>query len=39
MIAQSLTVLDHHLQSKGLKTVKTWTDDKWWFGLIICQVS
>jgi len=26
------------LQSKGLNTVKTWTDEKGWFGLILCQV-
>jgi uncharacterized SAM-dependent methyltransferase len=27
------------LETKGLKTVKTWTDEKGWFGLILCQVE
>ncbi|WP_071190504.1 L-histidine N(alpha)-methyltransferase [Trichormus sp. NMC-1] len=34
-----LTTMEKQLQSKGLKTVKTWTDEKGWFGLILCQVK
>jgi uncharacterized SAM-dependent methyltransferase len=30
--------MEKQLQGKGLKTVKTWTDEKGWFGLILCQV-
>jgi L-histidine Nalpha-methyltransferase len=34
-----LRTLETQLQTKGLKTVKTWTDEKGWFGLILCQVK
>jgi uncharacterized SAM-dependent methyltransferase len=34
-----LTTMEKQLQSKGLNTVKTWTDEKGWFGLILCQVE
>ncbi len=33
-----LATMETQLQSKGLKTVKTWTDEQQWFGLILCQV-
>ncbi|MBJ7295201.1 MAG: L-histidine N(alpha)-methyltransferase [Dolichospermum sp.] len=33
-----LPTMETLLQSKGLNTVKTWTDEKGWFGLILCQV-
>ncbi|WP_353930606.1 L-histidine N(alpha)-methyltransferase [Okeanomitos corallinicola TIOX110] len=33
-----LATMEKQLQSKGLNTVKTWTDGKGWFGLILCQV-
>jgi dimethylhistidine N-methyltransferase len=33
-----LATMEKQLQGKGLKTVKTWTDEKGWFGLILCQV-
>ena len=33
-----LRTMETQLQSKGLNTVKTWTDEKGWFGLILCQV-
>jgi dimethylhistidine N-methyltransferase len=29
--------MEKQLQSKGLNPVKTWTDEKGWFGLILCQ--
>jgi dimethylhistidine N-methyltransferase len=34
-----LRTMETQLQTKGLKTVKTWTDEKGWFGLILCQVE
>ncbi|MFO5492023.1 MAG: L-histidine N(alpha)-methyltransferase [Cuspidothrix sp.] len=34
-----LRTIQTQLQSKGLNTVKTWTDEKGWFGLILCQVE
>ncbi|MFM7408903.1 MAG: L-histidine N(alpha)-methyltransferase [Cuspidothrix sp.] len=34
-----LTKMSQQLDSKGLKTIKTWTDEKEWFGLILCQVK
>ncbi|QSV71570.1 MAG: L-histidine N(alpha)-methyltransferase [Aphanizomenon flos-aquae KM1D3_PB] len=34
-----LRTMEKQLQSKGLNTVKTWTDEKGWFGLILCQVE
>jgi L-histidine Nalpha-methyltransferase len=34
-----LPTMETLLQSKGLNTVKTWTDEKGWFGLILCQVK
>ncbi|MTJ13825.1 L-histidine N(alpha)-methyltransferase [Anabaena sp. UHCC 0187] len=34
-----LATMEKELQSKGLKTVKTWTDEKGWFGLILCQLK
>ena len=34
-----LRTIETQLQSKGLNTVKTWTDEKGWFGLILCQVE
>ncbi|MFN5874530.1 MAG: L-histidine N(alpha)-methyltransferase, partial [Aphanizomenon sp.] len=33
-----LPTMETLLQSKGLNTVKTWTDKKGWFGLILSQV-
>lgn len=33
-----LTHLEQDLKSKGIKPVKTWTDDKQWFGMILGQV-
>ena len=33
-----LATMQKQLQTKGLKTVKTWTDKKGWFGLILSQV-
>jgi uncharacterized SAM-dependent methyltransferase len=33
-----LTVMQHELQAKGLKSLQVWTDPKQWFGLILCQV-
>jgi L-histidine Nalpha-methyltransferase len=32
-----LATMQKQLDSKGLKTLKTWTDEKRWFGLILCQ--
>ncbi|NET01774.1 MAG: L-histidine N(alpha)-methyltransferase [Sphaerospermopsis sp. SIO1G2] len=32
-----LTNMKESLQNKGLNPVKTWTDEKGWFGLILCQ--
>ncbi|TAF04348.1 MAG: L-histidine N(alpha)-methyltransferase [Nostocales cyanobacterium] len=34
-----LGMMEKQLEEKGLKTVKTWTDEKGWFGLILCQVK
>ena len=34
-----LRTIETQLQSKGLNTVKTWTDEKGCFGLILCQVE
>ena len=35
----NLITMEKQLETKGLKTVKTWTDEKRWFGLILCQVE
>ncbi|QJB46018.1 L-histidine N(alpha)-methyltransferase [Dolichospermum flos-aquae] len=35
----NLATMEKNLSDKGLKTVKTWTDEKGWFGLILCQVE
>ncbi|OBQ35500.1 MAG: methyltransferase [Anabaena sp. MDT14b] len=35
----NLATMEKNLSDKGLKTVKTWTDEKEWFGLILCQVE
>ena len=35
----NLVTMKKQLETKGLKTVKTWTDEKGWFGLILCQVE
>ncbi|MDZ8188698.1 MAG: L-histidine N(alpha)-methyltransferase [Nostoc sp. ChiSLP02] len=32
-----LALMEKQLKSHGLKTLKTWTDPKNWFGLILCQ--
>jgi L-histidine Nalpha-methyltransferase len=32
-----LVVMQKELETHGLKTLKTWTDPKQWFGLILCQ--
>ncbi|AFZ56464.1 L-histidine N(alpha)-methyltransferase [Anabaena cylindrica FACHB-243] len=34
-----LTNMQKQLEIQGLKTVKIWTDEKQWFGLILCQVE
>jgi L-histidine Nalpha-methyltransferase len=34
-----LKKVEKQLQTKELKTLKTWTDEKGWFGLILCQVK
>ena len=34
----NLATMEKNLSDKGLKTVKTWTDEKGCFGLILCQV-
>ncbi|QSV61978.1 MAG: L-histidine N(alpha)-methyltransferase [Dolichospermum sp. DL01] len=34
----NLATMEKNLSDKGLKTVKTWTDEKEWFGLILCQL-
>jgi dimethylhistidine N-methyltransferase len=34
-----LATMEKQLQGKGLKTVKTWTDEKGWFGLILCKLK
>ncbi|MEA5617033.1 L-histidine N(alpha)-methyltransferase [Cronbergia sp. UHCC 0137] len=34
----NLATMAKQMESKELKTVKTWTDEKGWFGLILCQV-
>ncbi len=35
----NLVTMKKQLETKGLKTVKNWTDEKGWFGLILCQVQ
>jgi L-histidine Nalpha-methyltransferase len=35
----NLVTMEKQLETKGLKTVKTWTDEKGWFGLILCQIQ
>jgi L-histidine Nalpha-methyltransferase len=32
-----LAIMQKQLETHGLKTLKTWTDPKEWFGLILCQ--
>jgi L-histidine Nalpha-methyltransferase len=32
-----LVIMQKQLETHGLKTLKTWTDPKEWFGLILCQ--
>ncbi|TAE58653.1 MAG: L-histidine N(alpha)-methyltransferase [Nostocales cyanobacterium] len=34
-----LKVISQQLESKGLNTIETWTDEKGWFGLILCQLK
>ncbi|MBD2627176.1 L-histidine N(alpha)-methyltransferase [Trichormus variabilis] len=34
-----LATMQKQLATKGLKTVKTWTDSQKWFGLILCQAQ
>lgn len=34
----NLTLIQQDLQAKGLKPIQVWTDEKQWFGLILCQV-
>ncbi|MEA5551739.1 L-histidine N(alpha)-methyltransferase [Anabaena cylindrica UHCC 0172] len=34
-----LEIMQKQLEIQGLKTVKIWTDEKQWFGLILCQVT
>lgn len=34
-----LATMQKQLATKGLKTVKTWTDPQQWFGLILCQAQ
>jgi uncharacterized SAM-dependent methyltransferase len=34
-----LTKMSQQLESKGLKPIKTWTDEQGWFGLILCQAK
>ncbi|WP_228037227.1 L-histidine N(alpha)-methyltransferase [Cuspidothrix issatschenkoi] len=31
--------MSQQLESKGLKITKTWTDEKGWFGVILCQAK
>jgi L-histidine Nalpha-methyltransferase len=33
-----LDLIQQDLQAKGLKTIEVWTDEKQWFGVILCQV-
>ena len=35
----NLATMAKNLADKGLKPLKTWTDEKEWFGLILCQVK
>jgi dimethylhistidine N-methyltransferase len=35
----NLATMEKNLSDKGLKTVKTWTDEKGWFGLILCKLK
>jgi L-histidine Nalpha-methyltransferase len=34
----NLNLLQQDLKAKGLKPIKAWTDEKQWFGVILCQV-
>ena len=34
----NLSLIQKDLQAKGLKPIQAWTDEKQWFGLILCQV-
>lgn len=34
----NLNLLQQDLKEKGLKPIKVWTDEKKWFGVILCQV-
>lgn len=34
----NLDLLQQDLETKGLKPIKVWTDEKQWFGVILCQV-
>lgn len=34
-----LATMEEQLENKGLKILKNWTDEKGWFGLILCQVE
>ncbi len=34
-----LATMEEQLENKGLKILKSWTDEKGWFGLILCQVE
>jgi len=34
-----LSIMQTQLAGQGLNTVKTWTDTKEWFGLILCQLK
>ena len=34
----NLSLIQQDLQAKGLKPIQVWTDEKQWFGVILCQV-
>jgi L-histidine N-alpha-methyltransferase len=34
----NLSLIQKDLQAKGLNPIQVWTDEKQWFGLILCQV-
>lgn len=34
----NLSLVEKDLQAKGLKPIQAWTDEKQWFGVILCQV-
>lgn len=34
----NLNLIQKDLQAKGLKPIQAWTDEKQWFGVILCQV-